>query len=186
MKAAFLDPNCGPALLDTNTEAAAKRLVLHELVDNARDVAHQEEQQRLARERNAEAAQSTSRSTPSTTESFLPARRDVPEDVNAELRQSTPSDHAGEIELKMLTKTLWATSRAINQGAKVDSIDFYVNGDGAKLSAARELALRVLVVPAGEASSERVFSAAGWFDAARRRFAPHTLCALTFCKINDL
>jgi hypothetical protein len=39
LKAAFLDPSCGPALLDTNTEAAAKRLVLHELrvlVDKAR------------------------------------------------------------------------------------------------------------------------------------------------------
>jgi hypothetical protein len=76
LKAAFLDPNCGPALLDTNTEAAAKRLVLHELrvlVDKARDAAQQEEQQRLYRERNAEAARSTSPSTMSTMTSFLPA-----------------------------------------------------------------------------------------------------------------
>jgi hypothetical protein len=69
----------------------------------------------------------------------------------------------------MLTKTLWATSRAIGSGAKVDSIDFYVHGDGAKLTAASELALLVLVVPAGEASSERVFSAAASL------YAAHTL-----------
>lgn len=110
----------------------------------------------------------------------------MPDDVDAELRQSTQVDHTGDAEMKLLTKTLWATSKAIQGGTNVDSIDFYVNGDGSKLSAARDLALRVLIVPAGEASSERVFSAAGWFDAARRRFAPRTLCALTFCKINNV
>jgi hypothetical protein len=53
---------------------------------------------------------------------------------------------------------LWAAATAIRHGSKIDSIGFYVNGEGSKLSVARELALRVLVVPAGEASSERVFS----------------------------
>lgn len=31
LKAAYLDPNCGPALLDNETENAAKRLVLADL-----------------------------------------------------------------------------------------------------------------------------------------------------------
>jgi hypothetical protein len=43
LKAAYLDPNCGPGRLDGNTEAAAKRLVLNDLrvlVDNAREAAN--------------------------------------------------------------------------------------------------------------------------------------------------
>lgn len=59
--------------------------------------------------------------------------------------------------MNALEATLWATSNAIATGTAIESIDFYVNGDGSKLSAARELALRVLIVPAGETSSERVF-----------------------------
>jgi hypothetical protein len=192
LKAAYLDPNCGPGRLDGNTEAAAKRLVLNDLrvlVDNAREAARQDEQRRqLVRERaTAEARTSAAAtSTASTTASFLPELRDVPDDVNAELHRSTLFDHTGDAELKSLETMLWAAATAIRHGSKIDSIGFYVNGEGSKLSVARELALRVLVVPAGEASSERVFSAAGWFDAARRRFAPRTLCALTFCKINNV
>jgi hypothetical protein len=191
LKAAYLDPNSGPAMLDAATEAAAKRLVLRQLrvlVDEARDAALQDEQQRrVALERAAAHASTASVTSASTAAaSFLPPRRSAPEEVNAQLRRSMQRDHTGDAELNALETKLWAASEAIRTGANVDSIDFYVNGDGAKLSAASELALRVLVVPAGEASSERVFSAAGWFDAARRRFVPRTLCALTFCKMNNV
>lgn len=47
---------------------------------------------------------------------------------------------------------------------------------------AAEVALEKFTINSGEASCERVFSAAGYFDQSRRSFAPATLTKLTMAK----
>jgi hypothetical protein len=57
----------------------------------------------------------------------------------------------------------------------VDELTYYVIGDGRKYPRVAKAALSVLPVPAGEATVERVFSLAGFFNASRRQFAATTL-----------
>ena len=196
LKAAFLDPNVGPSMLEAYPDIAvlARDFVLRDLrviVDERMRVERQSAAaaaaaaEAKANAAAAAAAASRSSQTASTT-SFLPARRAPPPDVAAQLAlaRSQPAGHTGDDELASLTTKLWQASEAISKGAVIDPIAFYVTGDASKLTAARSLALHLFTIPAGEASSERVFSAAGWFDSARRRFAPKTLSALTYCRFN--
>ena len=63
---------------------------------------------------------------------------------------------------------------------KIDPIAFYTSGAGKKYGPIAQVALDMFTVSAGEAPCERMFSIAGYFDAARRQFAPRTLSMLTF------
>jgi hypothetical protein len=64
----------------------------------------------------------------------------------------------------------------------VDPIKFYTDGAGAKYRQAAAVALEMMAMASGEAACERMFSKAGYFDADRRDFTPHTLTMLTMCK----
>lgn len=68
------------------------------------------------------------------------------------------------------------------EAVHVDSIHFYTDGAGAAFCQIAPLALEMFTIAAGEAACERMFSAAGYFDAKRRDFMPKTLSMLTMCK----
>jgi hypothetical protein len=63
-------------------------------------------------------------------------------------------------------------------------VKFYLSGPGSMYEPIAKLALQVFTISASEAPCERMFSAAGYFDAARRAFAPQTLAKLTLCKFH--
>jgi hypothetical protein len=173
--AALFDVNFGPSALQA-----------HELLDRAKA---------LARVRMLERAQSlVSLARARGTSSQPPTRAATSSSTSTtatgvfKLIQRAPLAVAADVSIddkvsKELDDLIECMSKLDDLGSH-DAIAFYTTGDGKKFELAAFVALRVLVVPAGEAQSERVFSAAGYFDAKRRPFTPETLAQLTFVKMN--
>ena len=182
--AAFLDVKFGPSIFVDDDEREQVRLkVLTAMTQLAPQVAS------AAASSSTTTTTTAKLSTTSTTSTSIDPefssyattllRAERPPTVPPSVR--TPAQELAELVDKLWQQCPDADAVAVDH----DPIAWYLTGPGAAFPTARAVALAVLTVPAGEASSERVFSAAGWFDSARRKFAPRTLSAMTFLKINQ-
>jgi len=172
--AALLDINVGPTALAAHDGLLqrAEALTLARMAQHAR-----EQDVAIAQTSNASQSSTTTTTTSKTSSVFAIMRRGVVDNTAATSSMSVDEKMRRELDSLKLAMP--------REGlGELNALEFYMNGAGKQFVHAAHVALRVLVVPAGEAESERVFSSAGYFDADRRDFAPATLSKLTFIKMN--
>lgn len=156
LMSALFDPNVGPQFLDTLTNELREK-AMNEVLEHI--------------------AQQPSPPPPSSD--------NLPSFLQAHARRSSlgPRGDAASArkELNDLMIEIHLAQRNSTDG-KIDPIKFYTVGTGAKFPAFVPLALEMFTIAAGEAACERMFSAAGYFDAPRRDWKASTLAKMTLCK----
>lgn len=103
----------------------------------------------------------------------------MPPDIAAEM-QSQRAKHVQVVTRAASQSQVLAAVAAMWNLVDVDVFEYYSTA-GKTWPTVAAAAITVLPIAAGEAAVERVFSLAGTFNAARRRFAPHTLVKVVTC-----
>ena len=174
LASALLDPNCGVGGLEKIDAALAQRALdaTYALVQKRGDsVVASRTQQQQQQQQPAGAPASTMLAQ-------LIAR-------TQSSASSTPTFNARH-EVDTLLAEMHRRSSDLARNTHVDPVRFYTGDIAGTWPVVAEFALNMFTISAGEASCERMFSAAGYFDASRRDFAPKTLSMLTLCKYRHL